>query len=333
MVNENGYKIKIDFFLLMLVEVALLFVMLSFLDPFVAGGVGGNVTVNTSLTVGNVSPEVLNVSLLNGSTTLTLVANSTVTVDCAAVVRDFNGNSTISVVRGEFFDNTYSSLGNTSDNNFHYKNNSCTVNLSFGSWNGVVDDDYMALANCTYPVYYYANPGNWNCTIVVNDTSDLNATGWDNITISDLLALGVPGTINYGTVNATYVSDENISNVTNYGNVKINLSLYGYGYTANDNNSMNCTLGSNKNISINYEKYNLTASTSGSQTLTQFEANYTNLSIAATVKTFGLDYRRNDTAVGYDDTNSTYWRIYVPTGVAGTCEGRIVFGATVATGS
>jgi len=34
-----------------------------------------------------------------------------------------------------------------------------------------------------------------------------------------------------------------------------------------------------------------------------------------------------------DAINSTYWRIYVPLGVAGTCQGNIVFGATVAPGN
>ena len=52
---------------------------------------------------------------------------------------------------------------------------------------------------------------------------------------------------------------------------------------------------------------------------------------SSVIKKFSLNYRQQD---GYDDAiNSTYWRIYVPRGVAGTCSGNIIFGATKAAGS
>lgn len=77
---------------------------------------------------------------------------------------------------------------------------------------------------------------------------------------------------------------------------------------------MNCSIGNIKNISINYEKYNLNTSTAGSLTLTEFEAAYVNLTSSPVVKKFDLNYRQNDTED--DAINSTYWRIYVPLGVA-----------------
>ena len=113
--------------------------------------------------------------------------------------------------------------------------------------------------------------------------------------------------------------------------MKINLSLSGYARSVNDGNAMNCSLGATNNISIMYEKYNLT-STNIVTNLAQFESgNYTNLTSAVAVKRFDLDYRRNDTV--NEAINSTYFRIYVPVGVAGTCTGNIVFGATRAAGS
>jgi len=63
--------------------------------------------------------------------------------------------------------------------------------------------------------------------------------------------------------------------------------------------------------------------------LTEFEAAYLNLTDASLVKEFALNYRQNDLA-NDDATSSTYWRIYAPRGVAGTCTGNIVFGATTA---
>jgi len=319
--------------LIFLVESLLIFVIISSFGGWVVGQSGENVTVNTFLKVGEVPPEVLNISINNDALAIDLVPNSTKTVVCQALVRDWNNDTTISNVTARLFDGTSSFYGDTDDNNYHYANNSCLLNTSFGTWHGVVDSPYLALANCSFQVQYYSNPGSWNCTAVVTDNIGLKGNGTQNTTIAQLLAVGLPSSIDYGTVNGTFVSDENITNVTNKGNVKLNLSLSGYANTPGDGYAMNCTLGSIKNIDINYEKYNLTVSHTGPLSLTQFEANYTNLTSSAVVKKFNLSVRQNDVLSGVDDTNSTYWRIYVPIGVAGTCEGNVVFGASVAPGN
>ena len=137
----------------------------------------------------------------------------------------------------------------------HYTNNTCTITQ---------EGTYTDWINCSFNVWYYANPGTWNCTINVTDTLYKSGYGSDIFNISSLLALGLPDFIYYGLVNALDVSGENVSNVTNYGNVKVNLSLSGYGFRLNDGNAMNCTIGAIKNISIANEKYNLTTSQSRS---------------------------------------------------------------------
>lgn len=327
--NQSVGKIATFF----LVETLLLFVIISSFGGLVVGQSGGNVTVNTFLKVGNVPPEVLNISIDNDVSAINLIPNSTKTVVCQALVRDWNNDTTISNVTARFFNTASSFYGDTADNNYHYINNSCSLNTSFGTWHGIVDSPYTALANCSFQVEYYANPNLWNCTVVVTDNTALNGNGSQNTTVSQLLAVGLPSSINYGTVDGTFVSDENITNVTNEGNVKLNLSLSGYANTPGDGYAMNCTLGSIKTIDLNYEKYNLTVSHPGPLTLTQFEANYTNLTSSEVVKKFNLAARQNDALAGVDDTNSTYWRIYVPKGVAGTCEGHVVFGASVAPGN
>lgn len=310
----------------------MLFSLFSFFPSLVRGDVSGqNVTVITSLIVGNVGPEILNVSIDDDAATITLIANGTKTVSCVALLRDWNNETDIKAATAEFFDNTASSYGSSDDNNNHYTNSSCNITISFTSWHGVNDDEYLALANCTFSVQYYANPGTWNCTVFVNDTYNWNAINSDVITINELLAVRLPSTINYGTVNSTYVSNENVTNVNNVGNVIINLSLSGYAVNESDGLAMNCSIGNIKNISINYEKYNLNTSTAGSLTLTEFEAAYVNLTSSPVVKKFDLNYRQNDTED--DAINSTYWRIYVPLGVAGSCSGNIVFGATKSNGS
>lgn len=330
MVFKN-FRLKSLAGVLLLLEITFAIVLFSFFGSFVTGGVGGNVTVVTQLQVGNVFPEVLNVSIDDDSSSVTLIANSTKLVSCVSLLRDYNNESDFRDVTAEFFGETSSFYGDSDDNNYHYINTSCNLDLDFGSWNGVSDDDYLALANCSFFLQYYSNPETWNCTVFVNDSYGWNDTNSDEVTVDSLLALGLPEFINYGIVNSTYVSNENITNVTNYGNVEINLSLSGYAVTEGDGFAMNCTLGNIQNISIDYEKYNLTSSTSGDLTLTQFEGLYVNLTSSPVVKEFNLISRTDDLI--NDAFDSTYWRIYVPKGVAGTCTGNIVFGAVQAEGS
>ncbi len=282
-----------------------------------------NVTVGTLLQVGNVYPEIINFTY---PISLSLTPNGTSNLEIIVIARDYNNDTDIQNLTLTFFDNSASSLGAADDNNVHYTNNSCSINYSYG-------DQYDVSANCTIPIWYYANNATWNATILVTDNATLTDSNSTLISISTLLALGLPDSIDYGIVNATSVSAQQIANVTNFGNTIFNLTLKGYGSTPNDNLSMNCTLGSNKNISINYEKYNLTASNDSALSLVQFEGIYLNLTSSSVTKTFNLPQRQNDTLVYVDETNATYWRIYVPKGVAGTCSGNIVFGAVQSTGS
>ncbi len=318
-INITKKTIVFLFFL----EIALIILLFSLFPKQVFAAVGSpNVTVKTNLTVGNVFPEVSNVTIENNASTLALTPNSTRTIYCSGLVTDYNGWEDIDNATATFFHIVNSSYVDTNDNNIHYTNYSCSI-----TQNGT----YTVWANCSLDIWYYANPGTWNCTLRAEDKKNKEGYGSDTINISSLLALGLPDFIYYGEVNATEVSLENLSNVTNYGNVKINLSLSGYGFSPNDGNAMNCTLGVLKNISVQHEKYNLTTSNSGILDLPQFIANYTNLTSSPVVKRFDLEYRQNDAF--NEAVNSTYWRIYVPLGVAGTCEGNIVFGATIAPGT
>ena len=318
--------------ILVAAEVFLLAVLFSAIPAGVLAGIGTpNATVKTNLTVGNVYPEVLNVSIDADAASITLTPNSTKTVFCAAVVRDFNGQADITSVNATFYDSVVSSHGAADDNNDHYTNSSCDITLDTGGYNGFTDDAYNVLSNCTFQVEYYANPETWNCNVTATDSYSWIDSDFDIITMSQLLSIELPDVIDYGEVNATAFSSQNITNVTNRGNVALNLSLEGYGFVEEDGNAMNCTLGSNGNISIEHEKYNLTASHPGTLTAAQIEANYTNLTTTAVIKNFNLTRRQND-AVN-EAWNQTYWRIYVPTGVAGTCEGFIKFGATTANGN
>ncbi|MFH1290892.1 MAG: hypothetical protein ABIH92_05830 [Nanoarchaeota archaeon] len=279
-----------------------------------------NATVQTFLQVGNVYPEVLSVIINDGASSIDLAANSTVVVNVSVVVRDYNGDTDIQNVTMRFFDSNASSYLSSADNNDHYRNDSCSLDLGYGS-------AYEAQANCTLDVYYYANNQTWNATVEVTDNATWTGTNSNTTTINSLLALALPSTINYGVVNATEVSTEKLANVTNVGNVVLNLSLSGYGAIVGDGLAMNCTVGNIQNISIEYEQYNLTSSNNSVLDFAQFDSLYINLTSSPVINLFDLYPRTNDTAPYLGDTNASYWRVYVPVGVAGNCSGNIVFGA------
>jgi len=313
-------NIKIIVFYVLEILLVVLFLFLFLSPKTVFAGIGtNNVTVITNLTVGKSSSVITQISVDQGS--ITLIPNSQKTVNCTAIIEDYDGEEDIKNVTARLFYPSEASYDSLDDNNNHYTNESCRIDTTYGN-------EFQVLAHCLFDMWYYAGAGSWNCSVVVNDSIPYVSSASNTTIVQPLLALGLPDFIYYGVVNATYVSGENISNITNYGNVKINLSLSGYGFKENDGNSMNCTLGSIKNISITHEKYNLTTSHLGDLTLSEFQANYTNLTSAPRVREFNLDYRHNDSF--NEAWNQTYWRIYVPIGVGGTCQGNIIFGAVQA---
>lgn len=288
----------------------------SFFVGEVFAGVGENVTVTTGVTVGSSNPNIILIDVESG--TVSLTPNASTVVNCSVIVEDYDGEADVLLVNATFFDTTNSNPADPDDNNTHYTNASCDLSTGYG-------DSYQVMAHCLFDVEYYANPGNWNCSVYVEDQATYTENETNSTTIEEMLAFGLPDTIDYGTINATFVSNEQAANVTNVGNVMANLSLSGYGASEGDGYSMVCDYGSVQNISIDYEKYNLTASTPGDLSLTHFEGNYTNLTDTPTINEFNLDYRTNETA--NDRINTTYWRVYVPVGVAGSCNGTIIFGA------
>jgi len=317
--------LRVFYFSMFLLEATLFFLsfflfFLFFTETAVAD-VNETVEIEGLLEIGASAPTIIGIEIHDGS--VTLLANSTRIVNCTVEIEDFDTDVDIVNVTAEFFDNTASFHGDADDNNHHYTNTSCYIDTGYG-------DVYTALAHCLFDVQYYANAGTWNCSAYVLDNSSYFHNESNTTEIQPLLAIGMPDVIDYGTVNATFASDENMTNITNFGNVQINLSLSGYAIYEDDNLSMNCTMGFLKNISIGYEKYNLTTSNLGILNLAAFEANYSNLTGNATVKEFNLDYNQNDT--DNEAVNTTYWRIYVPDGIAGSCQGTIIVGATQAGG-
>ena len=270
-----------------------------------------NVSIDTRVNITQAKPEVLLV-LTNGPWTLN--AGTTKTITCNATIRDYNGGDTITNVSAVLWDNNTVNYSSPDDNNNHYTNASCTQNVTYST--------YYANFTCNFSVWYYANNGTrWICNVTATDSYTFNesvnssSSNSNTTTINALLALNVTSLIDYGNMAVGDTSGPQTANVTNFGNININVSVRGYGNTSNDGLAFVCQIG---NISIANEKYSLNQSG-------DFLIDYRSLSSAFTqIPNLTMPQQTNDTQ---QVINGTYWRLYVPPNPFGQCNGTIVFQA------
>ncbi len=267
-----------------------------------------NMTANTKP---NVTFIVVDDSITFPTGQIDLVVASTRKVTCEVIVEEFDSQSLQNHL-SEFY---YNIQGDPDDNNTHYTNDSCHVNSSYGHEN---ETQFI----CEYEVWYYANPGEWDCFFNVEDNLSFSANASNSTNVNTLLSVGVQNNINYSVQGVDEVSGEVVVNITNYGNVMVNLSLTSYGTIEGDSLAMDCDIG---NISAENQKYNLTASNLGALTLGETEGVYLNMTGATVIKEFNLDYRTSEDEESF---NNTYWRIYAPSSINGACQGYIIFGAS-----
>jgi len=293
-----------------------------------------NKTVLARVNVTNTEPNVTSVTVDDATKTpvgeIDLTANNVTIVTCNATVFDFNGwqdiNSTL--VNATFHIQSVGADG-APDNNHRYRNDSCGLCEQGNSAT-------QAFCFCNFPVQYYANDSNtWLCNISVRDRGGhakdadkiyLNSTGISStVTVTKLLAIDTALLIDYGNLSVTQTSAERVHNVTNVGNININLSLRGYGgenETAPHakNYTMICQYG---NISWDNQRYLFGTENTGATTFASM-FNLTNQT--RIVNNSMLPQRIDDANYGWD-RNTTLWRLRVPLGVGGICNGTIIFGA------
>lgn len=270
-----------------------------------------NVTVRTYVNITNSKPEVLTVFVYQETNltmrNVTLSAGSTKIVNCNATIRDWNGYNDIVMVNSTLWHMPTSSLDATDNNNSHYTVSNCT-----NTGNGV---NYTVNYLCTYNVTYYANNGTWNCSVTAMDFIGKLGNKTNTTTILPLYALNVTDGIDYGNVAVESDSLTQSANVTNFGNMAINVSVEGYGTTRGDGLAMNCSLSGN--ISVQYERFSTqdTGNWIDKMALNGSAQLIPNLTIV------------KQTAPAVPITNTTYWQLNVPPNPAGNCSGYIIFQA------
>ena len=270
-----------------------------------------NVTVWTHVNITNSRPEVLNITFqdaINASIkNITVNAGGTKTVYCNVTVRDWNGFNDIVYLNATMWHSMTSNSSAPDNNNSHYANTSCTLNGSISA--------YVGWYVCSFDVWYYVNNGTWICNATVMDNQSATGTGTGNSTFYPIYALNVTDGIDYGNVAVEDFTKNVTANITNLGNMPINVTVEGYGAKKGDGLAMNCSLGGN--ITVSNERFSIadvdwtsmTALTGNSQLLS-------NLTLL----------KQNDSTMV---TNSTHWQLYIDStnNPGGNCTGNIIFTA------
>jgi len=280
-------------------------------------------SVTTQTVVTNVAPTVDTLVLKdNGATvaasgTLTLNAGTTEAVTITGTVSDDNGVATsfasgdLADLEGELY---VTSLGvggcasGTTDNNSCYFTNG-VGNCVLGS---VVDSTTLNYT-CSFSQQYYADgtltgavapADTWTASVKVVDDSALSATSTQLYEIGTLLALSIPGSINYGTL-AREASTTNTNNqemtITQYGNDGADVEVSG--------TTMPCTVVGT--VPIANQKWSLTDLSAASGAVTA-------LTGSAVDSNFAISYRTSDAGAL---TKILYWNIIMPAVATGTCSG------------
>jgi hypothetical protein len=273
---------------------------------------------NSSLSINNSIPAASAVSIDGGNTAVFLTENTTKDVIITATVTDLNNCTEITSV-GVVFYRTNVSGGSacTPDNNNCYAQSATVVS---GTCTGT--NDMSAVYSATIPVQYYADPTDvgsanagtdWTAVVTPTDGSGGTADS-DTAEMATLSAMSVTTTILYDSLalgTDTGTTDE-ITTVTNTGNVTIGTQLDGYGTVNGDGLSMTCTLGT---LAITYEKYHTTASTAYASKIALSDT-------ATTVAGFSVAKATSSTPT----TDDIYWGFGTPiNGVNGACTGAVNF--------
>lgn len=281
-------------------------------------------TVNTSANVNNVAPTVVDVFMTTGADytqsdntggpggAIDLISGGTKFVKITGTVEDLGGAADISTVSAVF----YHSAGTDAcsvDNNTCYRVGSCTTQA--GSTGEQLD------YNCPINLSFYTDSTaaggpdstkDWIVHVSVQDT-DL-ATGSNSTLhkeINTLLALSIPGTLNFGTlpVNSQTGVGNNLSmGIEQYGNDEADVEV-----------SMAAGMGCTARGSIPQGniKWVLTdvAYSDGTNTAVTTTPTDTNLNVG---------YRTND---GSPLMQTLFWNLSIPSGVEGSCSGNMTITA------
>lgn len=291
----------------------------------VAGSNVTNQTVVARVNVSNTEPDLYKVVIdhpLDSNDNIDLTASAVTTVVCNGSFMDINGfNDIVSVNATLFLDSIGSDAPD--DNNNHYTNSSCLEGEQ--DCTPVTGETNNGSCICQFAVQYYANAGNWRCNMTINDSGGITDNENSALTnLNEILGISVEtSTIDFGNLSVTQTSDPIRENVTNGGNIDINVTVRGYGgsnESIGQNVSMICDPASGALANITFDNMRFD---------TKNDTAYANMFNITnqTKQIFNLTIPQRIADAGYgNSSNSTFWRLQIPLGAGGVCNGTIIFG-------
>ena len=262
-----------------------------------------NITLQTNATVNNTPGYVTQIII---DSPVNLIAGGLTTITCNATIQDDNGVEDLLGARAIIYSSSTSFNAPNNATN-HYTNDSCSCTP--------INDLQMA-CTCKFNVYYFADNGSWNCRVTALSI-DGNSSLEQGFVINPLAALTVnPYVLDYGNVGAGQISNDRWINITNLGNIAIDLYTYAYAIMSDDELAMNCTTG---NITTDKERFYYTSGQSFDLMIPI--GNYSSMSFA------DINLSRQ-TSVDLNSSMKLYFKISVPDIVSGVCSGHIVMIAT-----
>ncbi|PIY60391.1 hypothetical protein COY95_02015 [Candidatus Woesearchaeota archaeon CG_4_10_14_0_8_um_filter_47_5] len=266
------------------------------------------------LAVGNTRPEVQSAILTDADGgAIDLVPKGTVPVQCTGSVRDQDGYTDITKVSARIY-HSGSSDGDTNGYTDHYTNASCRI---YGGSAKTISYE------CTFNVYFHANPGTWYCNVTVTDTALSSSSLTASQILGVLMAIDVAdGAINYGNLalgeNTTLAGNGQQSKIVyNTGNIILDMNLDGFAASSGDAKAMSCTSGT---IDAGYQRWSLSSgSYAKASSLTNGGVDIIPFNLA----------EQNDDAATAPTSKSLYFHMMVPQTpiVKGTCTGVMQFTA------
>jgi hypothetical protein len=200
----------------------------------------------------------------------------------------------------------YQNLSSNNDDNLvHYTDTSCALSQS---------NPTNKMFSCTFDVWYYANNGTWNCNATAYNNESISASANTTTLIDPLYAVNITDGIDFGNSPAN-TSSANISvNITNFGNMPVNITLQGYALVIGDNLGMNCSDGTN--ITITNIRFSSNSTSDFSQ----------KTPMNGSIQELNLQIKKQTGASPV--YNSTFWQIAPDPGTAGRyCMGYVIFNA------